>query len=117
MDWTFEQMLRICLGAAYYTHTNQQCQIFYQLCMELQKEEEPLEPNQAIKQLMGLAQSITIMDKFLSKFDYVEKILADKSSKKPLPQETRDFLLISRCVAAVVGEDYIEGLIQQKQYE
>jgi hypothetical protein len=33
MDWTFEQMLRICLGAACFTHTSQQCQQFYQLCL------------------------------------------------------------------------------------
>lgn len=32
-------------------------------------------------------------------------------------QDSRDFLMIARRVSAIVGDDYIEGLVQQKQYE
>lgn len=65
---------------------------------------------------MSLAESVIVMDKFLAKFDYVDRIVAERSSTKPMSQDSRDFLVISRCLAAVVGEDYIEGLIQQKLY-
>lgn len=55
MEWTFEQMLRICLAAACFTHTTQQCNQFYQLCLDIQKEGQVIESGQAVKQLMGLA--------------------------------------------------------------
>ena len=38
-------------------------------------------------------------------------------SKKQMTQDARDFLRICSLLTSVVGEDYIEGLVQQKQYE
>ena len=107
MEWTFEQMLRICLAAACFSHSTPQCNQFYQLCLDLQKNEQPMEPAQALKQLMGMAESLVVMDKFLTRFDFVERINAEQSSNKPMSQDSRDFLITSRCLAAVVGEDYI----------
>jgi hypothetical protein len=43
------------------------------------------------------------MDKFLARFDYIERVVAEMNSKKPLIQETTDFLLITKWVAAAVG--------------
>lgn len=57
------------------------------------------------------------MDKFIHRFDSLERIAGESASRKPISQESRDFLFICKRVAAVVGEDYIEGLVQQKQYE
>jgi hypothetical protein len=57
------------------------------------------------------------MEKFLYKFDSLERIANENTSKKVVNQDTRDFLMISRRIVAVVGEDYIEGLVHQKQYE
>jgi hypothetical protein len=56
---------------------------------------------------MGMAESLVVMDKFLIRFDFVERIIGEQSSKKPISQDSRDFLTISRCLTAVVGEDYI----------
>jgi hypothetical protein len=56
---------------------------------------------------MGMAESLVVMDKFLTRFDFVERINAEQSSNKPMSQDSRDFLITSRCLAAVVGEDYI----------
>jgi len=66
---------------------------------------------------MDLAGSIVVMEKFLTKFDFIDRIIAERSSTKGLTQDSRDFLMISRCLVTVVGEDYIQGLIQQKQYD
>jgi hypothetical protein len=66
---------------------------------------------------MDLAGSMIVMEKFLVRFDFIERVIAERSSNKGLTQDIRDFLMISRCLVAVVGEDYIQGLIQQKQYE
>jgi len=46
-----------------------------------------------------------------------ERLAGESTSKKAVSQDSRDFLMITRRLAAVVGDDYIEGLVQQKQYE
>ena len=117
LEWSFEQMVRICLAAAIFTHSSPQCQQFLELCVKMGEEEHGPEGTQALRELMGLAESVVVMEKFLVKFDYLERVIGERNSKKPLSQDTRDFMLISKLVAAAVGEDYIEGLIQQKQYE
>jgi hypothetical protein len=62
-------MVRICLAAAIFNHTPERCQFFLNLCSKLQKEEEPLDPSTALKDLMTLSQSFIVMDKFLTRFD------------------------------------------------
>ena len=49
MEWTYEQMVRICLAATIYNHTPERCQYFLSLCTRLQKEEAELDPTAALK--------------------------------------------------------------------
>jgi hypothetical protein len=44
-------------------------------------------------------------------------MISEGNSKRGYSQESKDFMLISRLLAGCVGEDYIEGLVHQKQYE
>lgn len=53
--------------------------------------------------MMALSESIVVMDKFLIKFDNLERVINERNSKKPFSQDTRDFLLITRLVASTVG--------------
>ena len=53
----------------------------------------------------------------MTRFDFIDRVIAERSSTKGLTQDTRDFLMISRYLVTVVGEDYIQGLIQQKKYD
>ena len=71
----------------------------------------------ALKELMKLSESFIVMEKFMYRFESLERIATESSSKRGLTQDSRDFLMIVRRLCAVVGEDYIEGLVQQKQYE
>lgn len=54
-----------------------------------------------------MAESLVVMEKFMTRFDLVDRIIGEQSSNKPMSQDSRDFLMISRCVTSVVGEDYI----------
>ncbi len=38
-------------------------------------------------------------------------------SKRGYTQESKEFIMISKLLAGCVGVDYIEGLVQQKQYD
>lgn len=57
------------------------------------------------------------MERFISRFEHIEKILAEGNSKRGYTQDSKEFALICRYLVACVGLDYIEGLVQQKQYE
>lgn len=87
------------------------------LCSKLQKDDEVLDSSVALKELMKLAESLVVMEKFMVRFDSIERIASEGASKKGLNQDTRDFLMITKRLIVVVGDDYIEGLVQQKQYE
>jgi len=110
-------MVRICLAAAIFYHTTERCQLFVGLCARLQKEDEGMDASNALKELMKLSESFVVMEKFLFRFDSLERLAGESTSKKAMSQDSRDFLMITRRLAAVVGDDYIEGLVQQKQYE
>lgn len=116
IEWTYEQMVRICLAAAIFYHPPERCQLFVNLCSRLLKEEEGLESGTGLREMMKLSESLVVMEKFLFRFDNLERLVGESSSKKAMSQDSRDFLMISKRLAAVVGEDYIEGLVQQKQY-
>lgn len=60
---------------------------------------------------------MVVMERFITRFDFLEKMLSEGQSKRGYSQESKDFMLISRLLAACVGEDFIEGLVHQKQYE
>jgi hypothetical protein len=64
---------------------------------------------------MGVAEDVVVMQKFMGRFDSLEKVMAEGSSKRG--QENKDFLRISALLTGVVGVDFIEGLVHQKQYE
>jgi hypothetical protein len=51
MEWTYEQMVRICLAAAIFFHPAERCQLFLSLCARLQKEEE-VDSATALRDLM-----------------------------------------------------------------
>ena len=52
----------------------------------------------------------------MTRFESIERIAGERASRKPMSPDTRDFILICTRLTAVVGEDYIQGLVQQKQY-
>lgn len=47
----------------------------------------------------------------------MERLAAEGQSKRSYSQDSKDFMLICRLLVGCVGQDYIEGLVQQKQYE
>ena len=71
MEWTFEQMARICLAATIFYHSTERCQVCLGLCSKLQKDEEVLDSAVALKELMKLSDSLVVMEKFMIRFDSV----------------------------------------------
>jgi len=71
MEWTFEQMARICLAATIFYLSTERCQVFLGLCSKLQKDEEVLDSAVALKELMKLSDSLVVMEKFMIRFDSV----------------------------------------------
>lgn len=53
----------------------------------------------------------------MSRFDHIEKMLGEANSKRGYAQDTKDFIHICRMLACSVGEDFVEGLVHQKQFE
>ena len=51
------------------------------------------------------------------KFESLERILADLNSKRTLLNDSKDFINIVRNIVGIVGEDYVYGLIRQKEFE
>lgn len=105
-EWAFEQMLRICLASAIFRHPQERCEKFAELCGRL-LEEDYIEAERALNDLMAMAETMVVMEKFLSKFESLEKIGTEGSSKRGYSQESKDFLAISRLVACCVSMDYI----------
>lgn len=71
----------------------------------------------ALRQLMSLSESMVIMERFINRFDSLDRMSIEGQSKRGYSQETKEFILISKLLAGCVSVDYIEGLVQQKQYE
>ena len=71
MEWTFEQMVRICLAATIFYHSTERCQVFLGLCSKLQKDEEVIDSAVALKELMKLSDSLVVMEKFMVRFDSI----------------------------------------------
>jgi hypothetical protein len=53
----------------------------------------------------------------MSKFESLDRILADLSSKRALQNESKNFINILRNIVGIVGEDYVYGLIRMKDFE
>lgn len=115
-EWAYEQMLRICLAAAIFKNPINRCEVFLDFTSKLAHEEGALEVGEALRGLMSMSETIVVMERFLSRFDQIER-LAVESSKKTASQDTRDFAQICRYLGCIVGEDYIAGLVHQKQYD
>ena len=47
----------------------------------------------------------------------MERLAAEGQSKRSYSQESKDFMVICRLLEGCVGEDYMDGLVQQKHYE
>jgi hypothetical protein len=58
-----------------------------------------------------------VMEKFMFKFESLERVVADMNSKRALLNDSKDFINIVRNIVGVVGEDYVYGLIKQKEFE
>lgn len=50
------------------------------------------------------------------KFESLEKISADINSRRALSQDNKEFVNVVKNIVGCVGEDYIFGLIQQKDF-
>jgi hypothetical protein len=83
----------------------------------LVEEEGTVEEGSALRQLMSLSETVVIMERFINRFDSLDRLAMEGQSKRGYTQESKEFILISRLLAGCVGVDYIEGLVQQKQYE
>jgi len=57
------------------------------------------------------------MERFMSEYNHLDKATAEGTSKRTFTQDSKNFLKISSLLSAVVGVDFIEGLVHQKQYE
>lgn len=68
---------------------------------------------------MTYADTMVVMEKFMSRFDNLERVLSEMSAKKNMTMtgDTREFLTIVKHVVGCIGEDYIAGLVCQKAYE
>lgn len=65
---------------------------------------------------MIFADQYNVMEKFMFKFESLERILADLNSKRALQNDSRDFINITKNMVGIVGEDYVYGLIRQKDF-
>jgi hypothetical protein len=65
---------------------------------------------------MVISEQYNVMEKFMFKFESLERILSDINSKRTLHNDSKDFINIVRNVVGVVGEDYVYGLIKQKEF-
>jgi hypothetical protein len=65
---------------------------------------------------MVLSEQYNVMEKFMFKFESLERILSDLNSKRTLHNDSKDFIKIVRNVVGTVSEDYVYGLIKQKEF-
>jgi hypothetical protein len=59
-EWAFEQMLRICLAAVIFRYPYDMCEAYLKVVGRLLNEES-VEESAAIRQLMGLSESMVVM--------------------------------------------------------
>lgn len=64
-----------------------------------------------------MSEGFNVMERFMSKFDSVQRMVGELNSKRSLSQDTKEYINICKNVSGCVGEDYVVGLIQQKEYE
>lgn len=101
-EWTFEQMLRICLAAVIFRNSLENCETFLKLLGRL-LEEESVEEEAALRQLMGLSESMVVMERFITRFDSLDRMMMEANSKRGYSQESKDFMAICRLLAGSVG--------------
>ena len=66
---------------------------------------------------MELSEKMVVMERFMGEYTHIDKATAEGTSKRAYTQDSKDFLKISALLSGVVGVDFIEGLVHQKQYE
>ena len=114
-EWVFEQMLRICVASVIYRSQGQQCTSFLAL---IRRQDDLQRDNKAaLGELMRMASGMVVMERWMHKFDQIERMTSELTSKRGLHPDTRDFMTISKLLEGALGEDYLEGLVSQKQYE
>lgn len=52
---------------------------------------------------MNLADSMIVMEKFMSKFESLEKVIAEGTSTRGYSHESKEFIAISQLTTSVVG--------------
>lgn len=56
------------------------------------------------------------MEKFMFKFESLERIISDINSRRALTSDSKEFIEITQRIIGCVGEDYVYGLCQQKEF-
>lgn len=56
-----------------------------------------------------------VMEKFMFKFDSLERIVLDINGKRSIGTDTKEFITILRPIVDLVGEEFIIGLVEQRE--
>jgi len=114
---TFEQLVKICLTAVIFKHTVEKCAVFQSLIEKMASSgDDGVSADRCLNELMVSAEQFNVMEKFMFKFESLERIVADINGRRTLQNDSKDFINIVKNVVGVVGEDYVFGLIKQKEF-
>jgi hypothetical protein len=66
---------------------------------------------------MLLSAQINIMEKFMVKYESLERIVTDINGRRAVGNDGKEFMNLVKNIVNVVGEEFLNGLVQQREVD
>lgn len=100
-------MVKICLTAAIFKNTVEKSNIFSSLISKFIHEDGETDgqssTSRSLRELISLSESMVVLEKFITRFENIEKMFFETDSRKLANQDSKEFALISKLILGVVG--------------
>ena len=112
----FTLMVKLCLTAVVAKNNLEKAKVLESI-VEKMIGEEILEEEGSLIELMKMGEKMNVMERFMFKFESLERVASEINSRRALSQENKEFMEVLRLVLGLVGDEYLFGLIQEKEVE
>lgn len=116
-SYVFSEMVKIGLTGTITKLSKDKSKAMLKLALKMDEDGDLRSEEESVKKLMDMAKHMVVMEKFILRSEAVEKLHHDIEESRKISSESADYLKILAFVTGDVGLDFLEGLVNQKEYE
>ncbi len=115
----FERLVRICLTAVVAKGNVEKGRMLEGLVGKVGVEKGLAGDGKekSLAELMALSAQFNVMERFMLRFESLERIAADVNGRRAVGNESKEFISLLKNVVNIVGDEFLYGLVQQREAE